>query len=91
MSTEETFVKCGEIHYVWPHPFNRGNTSKCMDCRYFDEDEKSREPFVRTGRCTSKASEADRGHIFTRRVNDNDYCHWWFPLGRIAGEQEGLL
>lgn len=83
----ETFYKCGEIHFVWPH--DEGHW--CADCRYFVGDEKPKILYLKTGRCVSKASEADRGHIFTRRKNHNDFCHWWFPIGKVAGEQEDLI
>ena len=90
MSTDETFTKCGEIHFVLPHSEDRGNSSKCIDCRYFVEDVKSKELYVKTGKCRSEARRADRTHVYTGRTNSIGFCHWWFPIGKVTGEQEDL-
>ena len=91
--TEEIFYTKGEPHFVRPHSYENGNGVKCYRCRYFHEDEKQREkhPYNYMGECHSKACEADRSHIFTRKCHWNDFCHWWFPIEPQAGEQEELI
>ena len=90
---EATFLKYGEIHYVWPHLFPGGNSAKCADCRYFSEDAKNRSLFahIKTGECHSKASKMERGHLHSSkgwdRTNSNNGCHWWFPIEKQESEK----
>ena len=87
----EIFFKCGEPHFVWPHRFWKGNTSKCIDCRYFRMDFKSKAPYVWTGVCTSAVYRAELHAKGDIRTQDNSSCHWFFPTEAQAGEQEGLF
>ena len=68
----------GEQHYNRPHRFDGGNGVKCRNCRYFREDPKTKDSRMKTGECHSKAAEADRTHIFTRKTADVHSCSWWF-------------
>lgn len=92
----ETFVKCGEIHFVWPHSYNGGNHSRCDDCRYFVVIQKNKELIYYgfDGECHSKAHQTERGYSHRKKgwdkTRSNSYCHWWFPIGKVAGEQEEL-
>ena len=89
--TGEIFYKNGEPHFVWPHRYVGGNSTRCGWCRYFVEDRKSKDPRLKTGECRSKAAEADRTHIFTRNTADIHCCRWWFPIEKQKGEQEALF
>ena len=90
--TDETVMIKGELHYVRPHLFWNGNSSRCDQCRYFAENEKQKEksPFTFSGECHSKASEADRTNIFTRKTMCNYQCRWWFPIEKQEGENETI-
>ena len=90
----ETFIKKGEIHYVWPHHYYKGKSSKCGGCRYFVADEKNKSGWshILSGECHSLASRTDRGYIHSRKkwdsTDSNSYCHWWFPIEKQEGENE---
>ena len=94
MITDETFVTKGELHFVRPHFYRDGNSTRCGDCRYFVEDVKQRYPYHKTGECHSEAHQTERG--YTHRTNGWDKtesiwgCHWWFPIDKVAEEQEEL-
>ena len=89
----ETFMKKGEIHYVWPHPFNNGSSSKCGDCRYFVADEKNKSGWshILSGECHSRAAKTERGYIHSRKEWDSTdsigFCHWWFPIEKQESEK----
>jgi len=80
LMTDEVIIVKGEPHYLWPHLFDGGNSSRCGKCRYFTPEEKSKDVRFQTGQCISEASKADRTHIFTRKTADIHSCRWWFPV-----------
>lgn len=89
--TDETFIIKGELHYVWPHPFVDGNSSRCGRCRYFREDLLQRQPLVKTGRCESKAHLTERGQVAPQYTFDGATCKWWFPIEKQEGENETFI
>ena len=89
--TDEIFITKGEAHFVRPHVFYGGNSVRCGMCRYFREDPKSKDPYVKTGDCLSKAHVADWEQVGSGRTEDIHFCRWWFPIEKQEGEQEDLF
>ena len=83
-----------ETHYIWPHMFDGGNSVRCGDCRYFRRSTLilHGEPVeLEEGTCTSKAHTRDRGQVAPWFATKSGNCKWWFPIGKVEGEQEELL
>lgn len=94
---DETCTVKGELHFVWPHSFEDGNTVKCFRCRYFVPDKKNRSiyPQLWTGKCHSNAHQTERGHThclsgYDRTISNNS-CRWWFPIEKQEGENETFI
>ena len=83
---DDVFTFKGEPHYVRPHGYDKGYTTRCETCRYFAEDEKSKSIWahIKTGECHSIAQHTERGYIHRTKgwdkFNGIDSCKWWFPI-----------
>ena len=93
MITDEIFTSHGEPHFVWPHRFVDGNSPRCDGCRYYAPKthwQGGEQVELRAGRCRSKARLSDRGQVAPGATFRDSMCRWWFPIGKIEGEQEEL-
>ena len=83
-----------EPHYVWPHSYVNGNSTRCEDCRYFVPDLKQRYPYHKTGECHSMAHQTERGYTHRTKGWDKTEsiwrCHLWFPIGEQEGPEAEL-
>ena len=94
MIDDKAIMIKGELHYYMPHRFPGGNSAACWRCRYFVQDEKTKDPRINTGECHSKAHQTERGYSHRNsgwdKTADIFGCKWWFPIEKQEGENYAL-